>query len=33
VDVLTDTLLPHLGYEEAPLAEPLARPGFYTGQP
>jgi hypothetical protein len=32
VDVLTDTLLSHLAYEEAQLVEPLARHGFYTGQ-
>ena len=32
VDVLTDTLLSHLAYEESQLVEPLARHGFYTGQ-
>jgi alkanesulfonate monooxygenase SsuD/methylene tetrahydromethanopterin reductase-like flavin-dependent oxidoreductase (luciferase family) len=32
VDVLTDTLLSHLAYEEAQLVEPLARHGFYRGQ-
>ncbi len=32
VDVLTDTLLSHLAYEEAQLVEPLARHGFYNGQ-
>jgi iron-sulfur cluster repair protein YtfE (RIC family) len=32
VDVLTDTLLSHLAYEEAQLVEPLARHGFYDGQ-
>ncbi len=32
VDILTDTLLSHLAYEEAQLVEPLARHGFYTGQ-
>ncbi|SCE81016.1 Flavin-dependent oxidoreductase, luciferase family (includes alkanesulfonate monooxygenase SsuD and methylene tetrahydromethanopterin reductase) [Micromonospora matsumotoense] len=32
VDVLTDTLLSHLSYEEQNLVEPLARYGFYPGQ-
>jgi iron-sulfur cluster repair protein YtfE (RIC family) len=32
VDILTDTLLSHLAYEEAQLVEPLARHGFYEGQ-
>ena len=32
VDLLTDTLLSHLAYEEAQLVEPLARHGFYEGQ-
>lgn len=32
VDVLTDTLLSHLAYEESQLVEPLARHGFFTGQ-
>jgi hemerythrin HHE cation binding domain-containing protein len=32
VDILTDTLLSHLAYEESQLVEPLARLGFYTGQ-
>ena len=32
VDLLTDTLLSHLAYEEAQLVEPLARHGFYDGQ-
>lgn len=32
VDVLTDTLLSHLSYEEVQLVEPLARLGFYPGQ-
>ncbi|HEY2509090.1 MAG TPA: LLM class flavin-dependent oxidoreductase [Streptosporangiaceae bacterium] len=32
VDVLTDTLLSHLSYEEHQIAEPLARYGFYDGQ-
>jgi hemerythrin-like domain-containing protein len=32
VDILTDTLLSHLAYEEYQLAEPLARYGFYVGQ-
>jgi iron-sulfur cluster repair protein YtfE (RIC family) len=32
VDVLTDSLLSHLAYEEAQLVEPLARHGFYSGQ-
>ncbi|HEV3268542.1 MAG TPA: LLM class flavin-dependent oxidoreductase [Acidimicrobiales bacterium] len=31
-DVLTDTLLSHLAYEERELVEPLARYGFYKGQ-
>jgi hypothetical protein len=31
-DILTDTLLSHLAYEEHELVEPLARYGFYTGQ-
>jgi hypothetical protein len=31
-DILTDTMLSHLAYEEAQLIEPLARLGFYTGQ-
>jgi hemerythrin HHE cation binding domain-containing protein len=31
-DVLTDTLLSHLAYEEGQLIEPLARHGFYAGQ-
>jgi hypothetical protein len=31
-DILTDTLLSHLAYEERELVEPLARYGFYTGQ-
>jgi hypothetical protein len=32
VDVLTDTLLSHLAYEEQQLVEPLARYGFFPGQ-
>jgi hemerythrin HHE cation binding domain-containing protein len=32
VDILTDTLLSHLSYEEHELVEPLARYGFYDGQ-
>ncbi|HET7508426.1 MAG TPA: hemerythrin domain-containing protein [Solirubrobacterales bacterium] len=32
IDVLTDTLLSHLSYEERELVEPLARLGFYPGQ-
>lgn len=32
VDVLTDTLLSHLSYEERELVEPLSRLGFYPGQ-
>ncbi|MFG3684842.1 LLM class flavin-dependent oxidoreductase [Micromonospora sp. NPDC047740] len=32
VDILTDTLLSHLAYEEQNIVEPLARHGFYTGQ-
>jgi hypothetical protein len=31
-DLLTDTLLSHLSYEENQLVEPLARYGFYAGQ-
>jgi hypothetical protein len=29
VDLLTDTLLSHLAYEERELVEPLARFGYY----
>ncbi len=32
VDLLTDTLLSHLAYEEQELVEPLARLGFYADQ-
>ncbi len=32
VDILTDTLLSHLAYEEHELVEPLARYGLYDGQ-
>ena len=32
IDLLTDTLLSHLAYEERELVEPLARVGFYPGQ-
>ncbi len=32
VDLLTDTLLSHLAYEEQELVEPLARLGFYANQ-
>ncbi|MGC4892657.1 LLM class flavin-dependent oxidoreductase [Micromonospora sp. DT31] len=32
VDLLTDTLLSHLSYEERQIVEPLARHGFYPGQ-
>ena len=32
VDLLTDTLLSHLSYEEREIVEPLARYGFYAGQ-
>ena len=32
LDVLSDTLLSHLAYEERELVEPLARLGFYPGQ-
>jgi alkanesulfonate monooxygenase SsuD/methylene tetrahydromethanopterin reductase-like flavin-dependent oxidoreductase (luciferase family) len=32
VDILTDTLLSHLAYEEEQIVEPLARYGFYAGQ-
>jgi len=31
-DILSDTLLSHLAYEEGQLIEPLARHGFYGGQ-
>jgi alkanesulfonate monooxygenase SsuD/methylene tetrahydromethanopterin reductase-like flavin-dependent oxidoreductase (luciferase family) len=31
-DILSDTLLSHLAYEESQLIEPLARHGFYAGQ-
>lgn len=32
MDLLTDTLLSHLSYEEQQIVEPLARYGFYAGQ-
>lgn len=32
IDLLTDSLLSHLSYEEHELVEPLARLGFYPGQ-
>jgi hemerythrin-like domain-containing protein len=32
VDVLTQTLLSHLAYEEREITEPLSRLGFYAGQ-
>ncbi|GIH15428.1 LLM class flavin-dependent oxidoreductase [Rugosimonospora africana] len=32
VDVLTDTLLSHLSYEEQQIVEPIARHGFFPGQ-
>jgi alkanesulfonate monooxygenase SsuD/methylene tetrahydromethanopterin reductase-like flavin-dependent oxidoreductase (luciferase family) len=32
IDLLADTLLSHLSYEEVELVEPLARLGFYPGQ-
>ncbi|MEU4793956.1 hemerythrin domain-containing protein, partial [Micromonospora tulbaghiae] len=32
VDLLTDTLLSHLSYEEHQIVEPLARHGFFPGQ-
>jgi hemerythrin-like domain-containing protein len=32
VDLLTDTLLSHLSWEEQVIVEPLARYGFYAGQ-
>jgi alkanesulfonate monooxygenase SsuD/methylene tetrahydromethanopterin reductase-like flavin-dependent oxidoreductase (luciferase family) len=32
IDVLSDTLLSHLSYEEHELVEPLARVGFFAGQ-
>ena len=32
INLLTDTLLSHLSYEEHELVEPLARLGFYPGQ-
>ena len=31
VNLLSDTLLSHLAYEEAELVEPLARVGFFAG--
>jgi hemerythrin-like domain-containing protein len=31
-NILSDTLLSHLSYEEQQLVEPLARYGFYAGQ-
>jgi iron-sulfur cluster repair protein YtfE (RIC family) len=32
IDVLSDTLLSHLAYEEREICEPLSRLGFYAGQ-
>jgi hypothetical protein len=32
LDLLSDTLLSHLAYEERELVEPLARLGFYPDQ-
>lgn len=32
IDILSDSLLSHLAYEEQQLSEPLARFGFYPGQ-
>ena len=32
MDVLSDTLLSHLAYEEQQMVQPLARYGFYAGQ-
>lgn len=32
VDVLAETLLSHLGYEEREITEPLSRLGFFAGQ-
>jgi hypothetical protein len=32
MDILSDSLLSHLAYEEQQLSEPLARLGFYAGQ-
>jgi DNA invertase Pin-like site-specific DNA recombinase len=32
IDLLTDTLLSHLAYEEDQLVEPLVRLGFYPNQ-
>ena len=32
MDILSDSLLSHLAYEEQQLSEPLARYGFYAGQ-
>jgi len=32
LDLLTDTLLSHLAYEEQQIMEPIARYGFYAGQ-
>jgi len=32
LDLLTDTLLSHLAYEEQQIMEPIARHGFSAGQ-
>ena len=32
LNLLSDTLLSHLAYEEQQIVEPLARLGFYAGQ-
>ena len=32
MDLLSDSLLSHLAYEEEQLSEPLGRFGFYPGQ-
>jgi len=32
IDMLADTLLSHLDYEEREITEPLSRLGFYAGQ-
>jgi len=32
LDLLTDTLLSHLAYEEQQIMEPISRLGFYAGQ-
>jgi hypothetical protein len=32
LDLLSDSLVSHLAYEEQQIVEPLARLGFYAGQ-